>query len=271
MISSAIRKVYYSIYSNLKNQSKYEVKSVLNFREIDGYYPANIGSSGKKIIFRSANLDTISKSDIKKLHQFKIKTIIDLRAEHERKKKSTKIDNIERLSFPLDFEGSTREKLYPYLRKKNSEKIIADISNALYLEIFEASGKVFKEILEVLISPDRYPLIIHCQAGKDRTGIISAIIQLALQADRESVIKDYMKSNDFLVPYFKKVLFRRKILTLGFFPAGRVLYAITLRQRNIESILDRIFNDYGGIEAYLESIGFDNTQLRKLRKVWIED
>jgi protein-tyrosine phosphatase len=173
------------------------------------------------------------------------------------------------LSFPLDFERSTREKLYPYFKKKNSEKTIADISNALYLEIFEASGKIVKEILEILLSPDRCPLIIHCQAGKDRTGIISAIIQLALQADRESVIKDYMKSNDFLVPYFRKVLFRRKILSLGFFPADRVLYAITLRQRNIESILDRIYNDYGGIDAYLDFIGFDNSKLSQLRKTWI--
>lgn len=253
----------------MENHSKYDFESVLNFREIDGFYPGNVDPSKKKIIFRSANLDSISKSDIKKLHQHKIKTIIDLRAEHERKKNSRKIDNIERLSFPLDFERSTREKLYPYLKKRNSEKIIADISNALYLEIFEASGNIVKDILEILLSPDRCPLIIHCQAGKDRTGIISAIIQLALQAERESVIKDYMKSNDFLVPYFKKVLFRRKILSLGFFPADRVLYAITLRQRNIESILDRIYNDYGGIEAYLDFIGFDNTKLSKLRKTWI--
>ena len=253
----------------MENLTKYEIDSVLNFREIDGFYPGNNDPSKKKIIFRSANLDSISKSDIKKLHQHNIKTIIDLRADHERKKNSRKIENIDRLSFPLDFERSTREKLYPYLYQKNSEKIIADISNGLYLEIFEACGKVVREILEILLSPDRCPLIIHCQAGKDRTGIICAIIQLALQADRESVIQDYMKSNGFLIPYFKKRLFRRKVLTLGFFPADRVLYAITLRQRNIESILDRIEKDYDGIEAYLSFIGFDNSQLSKLREIWI--
>jgi protein-tyrosine phosphatase len=253
----------------LENKTKYEFDSVLNFREIDGFCPINTDPAKKKIIFRSANLDSISKADVKKLHQHKIRTIIDLRAEHERKRNYRKIDNIERLSFPLDFERSTREKLYPFLYKKNSEKIIADISNALYLEIFEASGNVVKEILEILLSPDRCPLIIHCQAGKDRTGIISAIVQLALKADRASVINDYMKSNDFLIPYFRKSLLKRKILTLGFFPANRVLYAITLRQRNIESILDRIYNDYGGIEAYLDFIGFDNSRLRKLRETWI--
>jgi protein-tyrosine phosphatase len=253
----------------LENISKYEFDSVLNFREINGCFPGNTDHSERKIIFRSANLDSISKSDIKKLYQHKIKTIIDLRGVHERKKNSRKIDNIERISFPLDFERATREKLYPYLYKKNSENVIADISNALYLEIFEASGKVVREILEILLSSDRCPLIIHCQAGKDRTGIISAIIQLALKADRDSVIKDYMKSNDFLIPYFKKRLLRRKILTLGFFPAQRVLYAVTLRQRNIESVLNRIDNDFGGIEAYLNFIGFDNSQLNKLREILI--
>ena len=78
-----------------------------------------------------------------------------------------------------------------------------------------------------------------------------------------------MKSNEFLIPYFKRRLYTRKILTLGFFPAERVLYAITLRQRNIESILDRIEKDFGGIEGYLDFIGFDNMKLNKLRKTWI--
>ena len=249
-----------------QNQSEIKFKSVLNFRDIGG-----IVSEGNKLIkngvvFRSANIDRISKSDIRKLHKLNIKTIIDLRAQYERKKHFKTINNIEKVSLSLDFEKTTREKLKPVLFKKNSEQIISDISNSLYLEILDAAQPTIKQILEILLSPDRCPILIHCQAGKDRTGIICALLQLALKADSQSIIGDYLKSNEALMPYFKKILTIRKILSFGFFPSDTILFAITLRQRNIESILDRINNHYGGIEGYLNSSGISAVQLAKLRE-----
>ncbi|MEI6048184.1 MAG: tyrosine-protein phosphatase [Bacteroidota bacterium] len=249
-----------------QNPSDMNLKSVLNFRDIGG-----IVSDGDKkikdgIIFRSANPDGISKGDIKKLHLLNIRTIIDLRAPHEHKRQKRSIDHIDRLSLPLDFAQITREKFKPLLNKKNSEVMISDISNSLYLEILDATQQMFKDVMEVLLSSERCPVLIHCQAGKDRTGIICALILLALGAERQLIIDDFLKSNDALLPFFKKMVLRRKILSFGFFPSRAILFAITVRKRNIESVLDRIADHFGGIEAFLKDSGVDTSRLTELKK-----
>jgi protein-tyrosine phosphatase len=246
-------------------------KSVLNFRDIGGIPCDDNRQIKTGVVFRSANIDDISRSDIIRLQYLNIKTIIDLRASYERKKRLKKLQNMERLTLTLDFEKRTREMLKPYMFRKNSEVIISDISNALYLEILDAARPAIKKVLELLLAPDSWPILIHCQAGKDRTGIISTLIQLALKADRQIIIEEYLRSNDYLIPFFKKKLLTRKILTLGYFPHKAVLFAITLKQRNIESVIDRINNQFGGIESYLESAGINATQLTKLRVILTEN
>jgi protein-tyrosine phosphatase len=247
-------------------QKSFKLESVLNFRDVGG-----ISLPGKKkiregLIFRSANPDKISRRDNEKLSSLNIRTVIDLRAPGEVKSKKRTVDKAEVISLPLDFQKVTRERLKPIIYKKNAEEIIADISNGLYLEILDASAPVVKQVMEILASPSGYPLLIHCQAGKDRTGILTALILLTLGAGREEIIGDFMKSNDALLPFFKRVLLIRKLISFGFFPYRNMLFAVTVRQRNIESVLDRVEVHYGGIEGYLRSAGVDSSRLGELRK-----
>jgi protein-tyrosine phosphatase len=249
-----------------KSSSEFHFKSLLNFRDIGGISVPGDKKIRNGFIFRSANPDTISRSDIKKLQQLKIKTIIDLRAPSEQKKKRVTIDHADTISLPLDFQQKTRDRMMPYFRKKNSEEIISDISNALYLEMADATLDIIGDVFEVLLSEERTPVLIHCQAGKDRTGIVSALILLALGADRQFIIDDFMRSNVALIPYFRRKFLRRKILSLGYFPARNVMFAVTVRQRNIESVIDRVSVNYGGIEGFLKGSGFDVSRLKELRE-----
>lgn len=246
--------------------SDMNLTSVMNFRDIGGVITSRNGTVKEGIVFRSANPDKISSEDVKKLHSLKIRTIIDLRAPHEVSRKTIKIADTTRISLPLDFQKTTRERLLPVLRKKNPEAAITEISQSLYIEILDASASVLREVIELLLLPDRSPVIIHCYAGKDRTGIISALLLLALGAGRDHIIADFMKSNDALISFFKRDIMRKKILSFGFFPAEAVLFAVTVRQNNIESVIDRVSGHYGGIEGYLASAGFDISRLDDLRE-----
>lgn len=241
------------------------LKSVMNFRDIGGIPTSGNGRIKEGIIFRSATIDRISSKDANNLQELHIRTIIDLRAPGEVKKHRRSPGTIFTLSLPLDFQQTTRERLRPYLYKKGTEKKLADISNHLYLDILDAAAPVFRQIMELLLSGERTPILIHCQAGKDRTGIIVALILLALDTDRKLIVDDFLKSNDALLPYFKKMLIFRKIISFGFFPSRKMLYVITVKQRNIDSIIDRIQNHYGGIEGYLNSAGFDISRLKDIR------
>lgn len=254
-----------------KQMSEPGFKSLHNFRDLGGI-PGDGGRRLKKgMIYRSANPDLIKRKDLDALRKFGIRSVIDLRAPGERAVPKLPLTGFEIIQLPLDFEQTTREKLMPYLKKKGSEEIIADISNSLYIDILDASIPVLKDILEVLLAPEGCPALIHCQAGKDRTGIISALILLSVGAGKNDIIEDFMKSNAALLPFFKKMLLRKKITSFGFFPSERVLYAITVRQRNIESVIDRVDNHYGGIEGYLRKSGFDVTRIPELKEKMLED
>jgi protein-tyrosine phosphatase len=242
-----------------------EFKSLLNFRDIGGIQAAGKSRIKQGVVFRSANPDRLERIDLNKLKTINIRTIIDLRAPAEVSKGGISPDHSEKLSLPLDFQQATRDRLRPVIYNRDSEEVIADISNEIYLEILDASGPVIRQIMELLADPERSPVLIHCQAGKDRTGIIIALILLALGVKREIIISDFMRSNEALLPYFKKRFIIRKIVSFGFFPYRNMLFAVEVKQRNIESVLDRIESHYGGIEGYLSSAGFDISRLSEVR------
>ena len=246
-------------------------KSLLNFRDVGGIPASGNRRIKEGIVFRSANPDRLKKNDIEKLRSLNIRTVIDLRAPGELRKNYTSFPQTEKLSLPLDFQQITRERLKPVIFRKNSETAIADISNDIYLEILNDSAPVFRQVMERLASPGGSPVLIHCQAGKDRTGIIVALILLSMGVGRELIIADFMKSNELLLPYFKRYLLIRTIVTFGFYPYRNMLFAVMVKQRNIESVLDRIENHYGGIEGYLRYIGFDTSRLSEVRRALLKD
>ncbi len=250
-----------------ENQPIY-IRSVLNFRDAGGLPTVDGKRIKERFIFRSAKPDNISRKDLNRLHKLNIRTIVDLRAPYETGRKNKKFDGIQTISLPLDFERTTRERLIPLLKQKDGKDLIPVLIDSLYLEILDGSVAVFKKIIELLLDPNNTPMLIHCQAGKDRTGIICALIQLALDADRQSIINGYMTSNEMILPYYKRMINLRKIISLGFFPADKVLYAITVRSNNIESVIERVISHYGGIEGYLRSSDGGRSDVKKLRELF---
>jgi protein-tyrosine phosphatase len=244
----------------------WKLRSLLNFRDIGGIDLADGYVMKKGHVFRSANPDRIHPADAGILESLGIKTIIDLRSPAEAGEKRIKINGTERINLPLDFQLKTRELLKPVIRDKNAKPAIAEISNQLYLEILDAAVPLFREMMEQLADPGRTPVLIHCQAGKDRTGIFSALILKALGAANDDIVKDFMRSNPELRASFKRHFLFRAILTFGFYPYDNLLFAVTVKQRNIESVLGRVDKHYGGITGYLAAGGADPSLLSRVRE-----
>jgi protein-tyrosine phosphatase len=246
------------------------IKSILNFRDAGGI-PLQGGKKMKRgLLYRSANPDRISAKDIEKLKHLGIKTVIDLRAPYEYTKKKVVIPGVEVINIPLDFEQKTREQLVPLIKKRVRDEKILEVTNELYTSIIDGAGGAFRQLAEILLDSNRTPVLFHCQAGKDRTGILAALVQLLAGAEREPVIDEYLKSNAAILPYFRKKMLPRKIITFGYFPADLILYAITVREKNISSVIDRVNTEYGGTESYLAATGFNMDRLQELRGILVE-
>ena len=248
-----------------------EIRSLLNFRDIGGVPAAGNKKVKAGLIFRSANPDRLRRKDMERLQTLNIRTIIDLRSPDELRKKPVSIAHAEKLALPLDFQLKTRERLRPVIYRKDAQASIAEISNDLYLEILDASVPVIGRIMKILAAPGGVPVLIHCQAGKDRTGIVAAVILLALGVERDLIIDDFMKSNEALMPFFKKLFLIRRIISFGFFPYRNMVFAVMVKKRNIESILSRIDTHYGGIEAFISEAGVDDSGLAEIREKLLSD
>ncbi|NLN31897.1 MAG: tyrosine-protein phosphatase [Bacteroidales bacterium] len=246
------------------------IKSVLNFRDAGGLKLTGGGTMRKGLIYRSASPDRISGRDFKKLQALGIKTIADLRDPAEFSKRKVKIPGISIINLPLSFESVTRERLRPLMKRSYDPGAINRVINGLYIDIVDAVRPVLGRTAELILETDNTPLLIHCQAGKDRTGVLSALFQMIAGAERDEIIRDYMASNESMVPHYTKLLRIRRLITLGLFPADSVLHAITQKKEDIITVFDRIDNHYGGINEYFSGSGFDITKTDQLRNILID-
>lgn len=181
------------------------LQGAANFREAGGYYAGPTSAVAAGRIFRSDALAWLTTSDTAVIRALGVRTILDLR-------------NTEQVAAYPDAAGLDAFTSHVYA------PIIALFP---YTQMLTSYSLQWKTAFDALADPDRYPVLYHCQAGRDRTGVMSAMLLKLLGVDRQTIISDYMLSN--------------------------LIYP-TIYPSYIEAVLDTIDNA-GGIDAYLESIG----------------
>ena len=171
------------------------INSVSNFRDVA------IGSKMKNnILFRCAKLSTLNDEDIKKIEDLNPHAIIDFRDPKEINKAP---DNLSKdllkkyVSLPIS--ASTLSRMV-------DQKNIDGDNKFTYEKVMEESYKlyinnhkhVWKEFIKILLKANNNPIIFHCSAGKDRTGIASFIIQKLCDNPMELIFENYLLSNELL-------------------------------------------------------------------------
>ncbi|HTY82491.1 MAG TPA: tyrosine-protein phosphatase, partial [Dehalococcoidales bacterium] len=141
-------------------------------------------------VYRSGELHHATPADVSKLKQeIKIKTIIDLRG--ERTIQNLGVENYAEIgaryfNFPLVLVTDTF---------KDMEKELQDFSNSAELYLFRLKQTEYaRQIIgafEMIADPRNHPVVAHCNAGKDRSGILSAILLNALGVQDIDIVEDY--------------------------------------------------------------------------------
>lgn len=166
-----------------------------NARDFGGY-PTN---SGKKIrkgcLFRSGRLTDLTLSDQQRLQELNIKRIVDLRGVDESTANTSALNNISDLTVShMPIEPGNYDE---FMRRVDHQLLTYDMMfeqmKGIYRELALEHSKKFKPIFEMLLDTDG-GVLIHCSAGKDRTGFAAALILLTLDVPRDTVMKDYMLS-----------------------------------------------------------------------------
>ncbi|CAG0931097.1 Tyrosine-protein phosphatase [Thermoflexales bacterium] len=246
------------------------MKTINNFRDFGGYRTQDGRRLRQGQLYRSGDLDRLRGADLKTIQALRLKTIVDLRSPRERKNKPGTAIGAQPISLPFDFDQVTRERLQPLMTQKNVEPEIDAIISQTYAEMVDRVQPQLRELFRLLLCGESYPVLIHCRAGKDRTGFTCAVIQLALGVERSVAIADYLKSNEFVLPSIQRMLKYARILSLGRLPVENLALVYTVKEQYLCTALKQIEQRYGGLTPYLEQCGIGPHERAALQALLLE-
>lgn len=251
-----------------------------NFRELGGYPAAGGKTVRRGCLYRTAALKTItSPEDVALFDSLGIRTILDLRSASERENlPDPGFAGVEYIPAGALFDDDGAEidlrpgtlpspaEMMAGIRQGGRNDFMAEIYRRLPLRN-EAYRTLFRLLLE-----ERTPLLFHCSAGKDRTGIAAALILLALGASRETVIADYMHTNACRPRAMARYREKHKDY-LALHPEDEPLLQMVegVSERGILGALAAIDGAYPTLEAFFEAeYGLDAAALARLRALYLE-
>lgn len=247
------------------------VSGAQNFRDIGGYRTRDGRRVKWGLIYRSAELSHLTPADLNTIGALGIHTIHDLRAVSERTKEPTawtgpEAPRVVVQDYELDL--STMAGFFggPITADRAREAFLA-----LYPALLESQMPQERALFTGLLEADGGTLY-HCTAGKDRTGLATAMILSALGVPRDTILYDYELSNRY---FAQPIDSGGGADGSGVGPAGLPpeVGAVFMQvdRRYLATVLDQIDLRYGSIEVYLDQeLGVDAVSLERLRTLYTE-
>ena len=129
---------------------------------------------------------------------------------------------------------------------------LLDVFAGVYVNhIVERGGGAYGQLLQLLADPDRLPLLFHCTAGKDRTGVASVLILMLLGVPRETAVNDYLLTNLSAEAFIDSVNTQLGARNVRGVAVEQLYPLVAASPRLINAALDHIDTKYGDVETYL--------------------
>jgi protein-tyrosine phosphatase len=246
-----------------------------NFRDLGGYRTLDGHYVRWGLVYRSNHLVNLTAKDFEYVNSLGIRLICDVRSDSERGRAPDHWVGItpEFLAVPIGsnlITSPTAEDLKRRIAAINGQ---TNDSVRAYEYATKYAGQ-YAKILQRLASGD-LPAVEHCTAGKDRTGVFSAILLTALGVPREVVIQDYLLSNQYLLApdtIQNTAADLQRAFGLPELPdIATVRTIMTSKPETLEGALDQIEKKYGSFENYLrDALHLSDLDLAALRRRLLE-
>jgi protein-tyrosine phosphatase len=259
------------------DESEYQrvihLKGTENTRDIGGYQTADGRTIDWRQIIRSDNLSRATPEDFQKLEELGLRTVIDLRTTRETEKRPTvwEGDNPPQFfHFPVGNSDGPWFKAQKKLLSRNrfTEEDMLEHMKKGYRMVADIGAPSYQSLMEVVQDESNWPILIHCQAGKDRAGIATLLILESIGVDRETIMEDFMLTNEVSQAERKATVLSKQRENYGprigartgsgkgpppkaFFP----LVGVTPEM--LETYYVTVEEEYGSMDAYLAKIGMN--------------
>ena len=234
-----------------------------NFRDIGGYLNQDGRRVKKGLYFRAGRQDRMTDKDLAQLSDLNISTQIDLRKQEE---------VLDQGKGPLEAMGANYINIavIPEGGSDKLNKLVGDtgISGKRYLGYLEFGPTSWLRLFGILAEQENLPVLLHCTAGKDRTGVSTAFLLSVLGVSREVIEADYLLTNldterqaDFIESTvgYPEGYDREKMITIAGVP-----------QDAMKDFLDGVESKWGSVVEYLQKIGITQDQMNKIRDNFLE-
>lgn len=225
----------------------------VNFRDLGGYATSDGRRTRWGRLYRSGSLADLTEEDIAYLGRLGLRLVCDLRSVDEVERKADRLPpGAEPFHRPIVASVNPLRRMVTLYRKRNRmQELLQDV----YTVMIDQNGGVFGDLFQAAADPACLPLVVHCTAGKDRTGIAVALLLLALGVPEETVVADYTLSNrafDVLEGRMRPEM--ERLYSLGFGDA-QVRPFLLAEARTLQGALAHIRQRYASVEAYLARAG----------------
>lgn len=240
-----------------------ELEGAVNVRDVGGLLTTDGRTTRRRALLRADNLQDLTAADVTALEEWGVRTVLDLRhpAEveaHGPTPLAGRVAHREVSLIPRVPDGDTAQAAVPSREQRAGEH--PTHMEGFYLGYVEDAPEGLAEALRLIA--DEGPVLVHCAAGKDRTGVVVALALLLAGVSREEVVADYVRSAERIAG----VLARLQSSPLY----GPALVAATVHDvvpvaRSMERFLDLLDERYGGPLGLARSIGLDDATVQRLR------
>ena len=240
----------------------------LNFKTVSNFRDASIYNMLSGKIFRSAKLSNLNITERNKLEDLNLYKIVDFRDPREIKKSPDNLSPfLKERYINLSISAQTLSRMVTVYKDNKDDAIyyekVMEESYKLYLENHK---NVWKDFFKILISSKGNPILFHCTAGKDRTGIASYLVQSLCDVEENFIDESYLLSNDLLsskeaVSEQQDTLKNpdKNVTPLMLSTLGRVKISYLNSAKNL------IKKKYQSVKSYfLNELGFNNHDLNEL-------
>jgi protein-tyrosine phosphatase len=255
------------------------IVSIPNLRDMGGYKTANGDTIARGLVYRSNQLFNISENDMLLLAKLNLKNDFDLRTADERDKKPDElpvgVNNVwldvladDPTSGPANLIGLLQDPPQANIELGGGQ-VEEKFKEAYRQFISLPSARIaFKELFLSLGDENQLPALFHCTTGKDRTGWSAAALLTLLGVPEKTVVEDYLRSNEYILPMYEEVIQR-------FVDAGGELNIVEsilgVKEEYLNAAFEEMHTEYGSIENYFsEGLEITIEQQTALRNLYLK-
>ncbi len=249
-----------------------EVEGVINFRDIGGYSTASGQRVRQGVLYRSGDLSAVTEDGAAVLAEIGLRTVYDLRTSSEIVNRPNRLPpGANSIHLPIHEDGEQAISFVQAISRRDLETQWIDYN---VFVLAEEKAERYGRLFEALAEDGVEPALLLCTAGKDRTGIGSALFLLMLGVPEKAVIADYTMSNVHfpeILGYAQSRYEEHRLFTTLLNMNALDLHVFHLaRAETMEEMIRHLHAEYGSIENYLiDRAGLDTETIETLRRKYL--